>query len=142
METERIELSARERERLKVLQQVEEGHLQQVEAARRLRLSDRQVRRLQQRWRPGGRWGDCASAARPSFEPQDPRRGREARDNGTTTSPLCRVRSDAGPASTWRAPDWWHLTSLQSDIRKALIREPRTSRCSRRNLPLAQPSLD
>jgi hypothetical protein len=34
METERIELSARERERLKVLQQVEEGHLQQVEAAR------------------------------------------------------------------------------------------------------------
>ena len=35
METERIELSARERERLKVLQQVEEGHIQQVEAARR-----------------------------------------------------------------------------------------------------------
>ena len=33
METERIELSARERERLKVLQQVEEGHLKQVEAA-------------------------------------------------------------------------------------------------------------
>lgn len=51
METERIELSARERERLKVLQQVEEGHLQQMEAARRLRLSHRQVRRLQQRWR-------------------------------------------------------------------------------------------
>jgi hypothetical protein len=41
METERIELSARERERLKVLQQVEEGYLQQVEAAQRLRLSDR-----------------------------------------------------------------------------------------------------
>jgi hypothetical protein len=39
METERIELSARERERLKVLQQVEEGHLKQVEAARRLRLT-------------------------------------------------------------------------------------------------------
>jgi len=57
METERIELSARERERLKVLQQVEEGHLQQVEAARRLRLSDRQVRRLQQRWRQEGDGG-------------------------------------------------------------------------------------
>lgn len=54
METERIELSARERERLKVLQQVEEGHLQQVEAARRLPLSNRQVRRLQQRWRTEG----------------------------------------------------------------------------------------
>lgn len=47
MEPERIELSARERERLKILQQVEEGHLKQIEAARRLGLSDRQVRRLQ-----------------------------------------------------------------------------------------------
>jgi hypothetical protein len=37
MGPERIELSAKERERLKVLQQVEEGHLRQVEAARRLR---------------------------------------------------------------------------------------------------------
>jgi hypothetical protein len=54
METERIELSARERERLKVLQQVEEGHLKQVEAARRLQLSDRQVRRLQARLRSEG----------------------------------------------------------------------------------------
>jgi hypothetical protein len=39
METERIELSARKRERLKARQQVEEGHLKQVEAARRLRLT-------------------------------------------------------------------------------------------------------
>ena len=54
METERIELSARERERLKVLQQVEEGHLKQVEAARRLRLTDRHVRRLQERLRSEG----------------------------------------------------------------------------------------
>ena len=54
MEEERIELSARERERLKVLQQVEERHLKQVEAARRLRLSDRQVRRLQARLRSQG----------------------------------------------------------------------------------------
>src|SRR5579863_8634906 len=54
METERMELSARERERLKVLQQVEEGHLKQVEAARRLRLSDRHVRRLQARLRREG----------------------------------------------------------------------------------------
>jgi hypothetical protein len=54
MEMERIELSARERERLKVLQQVEVGHLKQVEAARRLRLTDRQVRRLQARLRIQG----------------------------------------------------------------------------------------
>jgi hypothetical protein len=46
MEPERIELSTRERERLKVLHEVEEGHLKQIEAARRLRLTDRQVRRL------------------------------------------------------------------------------------------------
>src|SRR5208282_2661613 len=49
MEEERIELSAKERERLKVLHEVEQGHLLQIEAARRLRLSDRQVRRLLER---------------------------------------------------------------------------------------------
>jgi hypothetical protein len=54
MGPERIELSAKERERLKVLQQVQEGHLQQIEAARRLRLSDRQMRRLQARLRAEG----------------------------------------------------------------------------------------
>jgi len=57
MEPERIELSAKERERLKVLQQVEEGHLKQIEAARRLRLTDRQVRRLQSRLRAEGDGG-------------------------------------------------------------------------------------
>ena len=54
MGPERIELSAKERERLKVLQQVEEGHLQQIEAARRLHVTDRQVRRLQARLRAEG----------------------------------------------------------------------------------------
>jgi hypothetical protein len=49
MEEERIALSAAERERLKVLHEVAQGHLRQVDAARRLRLSDRQVRRLLQR---------------------------------------------------------------------------------------------
>jgi hypothetical protein len=54
MEPERIELSAKERERLKVLHEVEQGHLKQVEAARRLRLTDRHVRRLQARLRAAG----------------------------------------------------------------------------------------
>lgn len=54
MEPERIDLSAKERERLKVLHEIEQGHLQQVEAARRLRLTDRQVRRLQARLRREG----------------------------------------------------------------------------------------
>jgi len=54
MEAERIELSARERERLKVLHEIEQGHLKQIEAAQRLRLTDRQVRRLQVRLRQEG----------------------------------------------------------------------------------------
>src|SRR5216684_1976825 len=54
MEPERIELSTKERDRLKVLHEVEQGHLKPVEAARRLRLSYRQVRRLQARLRAQG----------------------------------------------------------------------------------------
>jgi hypothetical protein len=46
MREERIELSHRERERLKVLHEVNEGHIKQYEAAERLGLSTRQVRRL------------------------------------------------------------------------------------------------
>jgi Helix-turn-helix domain len=54
MEEERIELSAREPERLKILHEVQQGHLRQIDAARRLRLSDRQVRRLLGRLRTAG----------------------------------------------------------------------------------------
>ncbi len=49
MTEERISMSQSERERLKVVQQIEQGHWTQVEGARRLRLSARQVRRLQRR---------------------------------------------------------------------------------------------
>ena len=54
MEPERIELSQRERDRLKLLHEVEQGHLTQREAAERLHLSERQVRRLQVRVRAEG----------------------------------------------------------------------------------------
>ncbi len=54
METERIALSQRERDRLRVLQEVQQGHLTQVEAAARVKLSDRQVRRLLLRLREQG----------------------------------------------------------------------------------------
>ena len=54
MKPERIELSQRERDRLRVLQQVEEGKMKQVEAARRLGLTDRHVRRLLGRMRAEG----------------------------------------------------------------------------------------
>ena len=46
METERMALSQRERDRLRVLHEVQQGQLAQIEAARRMKLTDRQVRRL------------------------------------------------------------------------------------------------
>ncbi len=46
METERMALSQRERDRIGVLHEIQQGHVTQVEGARRLHLSDRQVRRL------------------------------------------------------------------------------------------------
>ncbi len=46
METERITLSQRERDRLKVLHEVQQKHLSQVAAAARLKVTDRQVRRM------------------------------------------------------------------------------------------------
>src|SRR6516165_7601171 len=46
MEMERIALSQRERDRLKVLREVEQRHLTQLQATQRLQLTDRQVSRL------------------------------------------------------------------------------------------------
>jgi Mn-dependent DtxR family transcriptional regulator len=54
METERIALSQRERDRLKVLYEIQQKHLTQVAGAARLKLSDRQVRRMQLRLRERG----------------------------------------------------------------------------------------
>jgi hypothetical protein len=46
VETERISLSQRERDRLRVLYEVQRKQLTQVGAAERLRVTDRQVRRM------------------------------------------------------------------------------------------------
>jgi Mn-dependent DtxR family transcriptional regulator len=54
MEPERIALSQRERDRLKVLHEVQQKHLTQVEAAARLNVTDRQVRRMLLRLRQRG----------------------------------------------------------------------------------------
>ena len=54
METERIALSQRERDRLRVLHEVQQKHLLQVAAAARLKVSDRQVRRMLLRIRERG----------------------------------------------------------------------------------------
>jgi len=54
MGTERITLSQRERDRLKVLHEVKQKHLSQVAAAARLKVTDRQVRRMLLRIRERG----------------------------------------------------------------------------------------
>jgi transposase len=54
METERITLSQRERDRLKVLHEVQQKQLTQVAAAERLKISDRHVRRMLLRLRERG----------------------------------------------------------------------------------------
>jgi predicted DNA-binding protein (UPF0251 family) len=54
VKTERIALSQRERDRLRILQEVQQGHLTQVEAAARVQLSDHQMRRLLRRIREHG----------------------------------------------------------------------------------------
>ena len=46
METERIALSQRERDRLRVLHEAMRKQITQIEAARRLKISDRHIRRL------------------------------------------------------------------------------------------------
>src|SRR3984893_7390060 len=54
METERIALSQPERDRLKLLQEVKHKHRTQLAAAERLKVTDRQVRRMLLRLREGG----------------------------------------------------------------------------------------
>src|ERR1700756_1913374 len=54
METERIALSQREGDRLRVLHEVQQKQLTQVAAAQRLKISDRQVRRMLLRLRQRG----------------------------------------------------------------------------------------
>ena len=46
METERIALSQRERDRLRVLHEIRQKQITLSEAARRLKISDRHIRRL------------------------------------------------------------------------------------------------
>ena len=46
METERIALNQRERDRLRVLHEIRQKHITQMEAAQRLKISDRHIRRL------------------------------------------------------------------------------------------------
>ena len=77
METERIALSQRERDRLKVLHEVQQKQLTQLAAAERLKVSDRHVRRMLFRLRE---WGDRSLV---HGDPQSPwQRGSNENTNG------------------------------------------------------------
>ena len=65
---ERIEMSRPERDRLKVLHGVCQGERSQKEAARLLRLTTRQVRRLVRRLQEQGDQGLIHRPARPALE--------------------------------------------------------------------------
>lgn len=54
MREEPIELSQKERDRLKVLHELRQGHLKQVGASLRLGLSTRQIRRILRRLKQEG----------------------------------------------------------------------------------------
>jgi hypothetical protein len=104
METERIALSQRERDRLKVLHEVKQEHLTQVEAARRLKLSDRQVATdADPHWR-ARRWSDRSPTARAAIEPQVGG-GFGAEDSSAGSPALCRFWTHSGQRTF--GPGWF-----------------------------------
>jgi hypothetical protein len=73
---DRIAMSQRERDRLRILRSVLEGHRTQVEAARLLRLTPRHLRRLLQRLQQGG---DAALVHRLRGKPSNHRKNPKLR---------------------------------------------------------------
>ena len=95
METERITLSQRERDRLKVLHEVQQKHLTQVAAAERLKVSDRHVRRMLLRLRErGDRSLVHGLRGRPSNRKLASPVGAE--DSGAPAPALCGFRTHTG----------------------------------------------
>ena len=101
MREERIELSQREQDRLKVLHQVEQGYLTQVEAGRRVQVSVRHLRRLLRRVRAEGDRGVVHR-----LRGRRPRTGRFQRPSRGASWPRCGGATPTlgprWPASTWR----------------------------------------
>ena len=73
-EGDRIEMSQRERDRLRVLRDVKEGRFSQVKAAELVKLTVRQLRRLQQRWRQEGDGASRRNRCRAEGMPAKPGR--------------------------------------------------------------------
>ena len=136
METERIGLSHSERDRLKVLHEVKQKLLTQVEAARRLKLSDRQVRRLLVRI---AERGDQAVVHRLRGRPSNRKLA-----SALEQKILTRVRkryADLGPtlASENLARDGFRVS--RETLRKWMIEKPANPRWLARALRTPGPAL-
>ena len=107
MREERIELSQREQDRLKVLHQVEQGYLTQVEAGRRVQVSVRHLRRLLRRVRAEG---DRGVVHRLRGRPSN--RKIPAALQGRILAQVRRRYADFGPtlASEHLARDGWQVS--------------------------------
>ena len=107
MREERIELSQREQDRLKVLHQVEQGYLTQVEAGRRVQVSVRHLRRLLRRVRAEG---DRGVVHRLRGQPSN--RKIPAALQGRILAQVRRRYADFGPtlASEHLARDGWQVS--------------------------------
>ena len=75
-------MTAKERDRLKVLHEISKRHIPQKQAAAELGLSVRWVRQLLVRWRARGRWRAAAWAAWAALEAENAGGG-EAASGGT-----------------------------------------------------------
>jgi hypothetical protein len=94
METERVALSQRERDRLKVLHEVDQEHLTQVVAAERLKVTDRGCDGCCSACANAGTWPwftDYGTALEPQVGPPI-----RAENPGACTSAVCRFRTHAG----------------------------------------------
>src|ERR1700739_670824 len=127
METERITLSQRERDRLKVLYEVNQKHLTQVAAAQRLKVTDRQVRRLLLRLRQRG---DTSLVHGPRGRPSN--RKLSARWEQKIVARLQQRYADFGPtlAAENLAQEGFRVSreTLRKWMTKAALWRPRSQR--------------
>jgi hypothetical protein len=104
-EGDRIPMSQQERDRLRVLHSVLDGERTQVEAARLLRLTPRQVRRLQQRLQRGG---DAALVHGLRGQPSN--RRMDARASAVvcfeSTARTIPTSAPPSPRRSWPNADW------------------------------------
>src|SRR5580704_11993591 len=127
METERIALSQRERDRLKVLHDVQQKQRTQVAAAERLKVTDRQVRRMLLRIRERGD-GSLVHGrrGRPS------NRKLAARLEQKILARLCQRYADFGPtlAAEHLAQEGFRVSreTLRKWMTKAALWRPRSQR--------------